>query len=234
MWVYLSNSEILVYKLGIDYSSIDSNTLTVFIKIATEMINDYLEKDYTLTGEIEEQTYWIVDKQNRIFFKVNNKPTSSLNSIKMKAIGWPEIDVDVTKVDFFKSYGYGYINFFSFINNSYFSYPRWLFWMQDNFSLTVKYTIPSNNTPEAVKMACAMLVTNMAKAWINSASTGVQWASWDITWFTSWNYSVEFKDKEMMYQWGIESKRWYLQSNYMTPEVLSLLNPYKSIGQNLI
>ena len=215
------------YKIAKNITTTDYDVqLASLIGMADSWIESYCNRVFG-SGTYTEQYQGVLDSNGRYFFKVKNKPITSITSIDIHFFGVSEaLSVDVDELDVFNAFGYAY---YSWVLDPSIAVIRVEY--RNSFYYNITYVGGESAIPAAVQMAATYIISNTFEYLnrTNSATASGVANVGELSGVKIGSYSETYETSERIFT-KLHSGDIGL---VLTPTVKALLDPYVSKGQNL-
>jgi len=192
------------------------------------MISDWIKKFCGRNFEVAEYTEkkkGLIDYDGKYVFYVKHTPIVSVDSIELKYYGTTAtVDIDTTKLDIFEEGGYIYYGYNIYNTNEVILREEY----KNNFYYTITYT-GGDTVPSPVKLACSYIISDTLKYLDENVVASGSISKGAFKSFKLNEYWEEYESANDLFKTFYDKKSGLIVS----PTVLSLLQPYKQLGQSM-
>ena len=207
---------------GITDTSKDAQ-ISALLPMVSDWIRQFCNRDFESTSYTEKRK-GLIDNLGRYVFFVKNTPIASVTSLTLRYFGTDtDITVDVTKLDVFNDGGYLYY-YRDLRLEGIVLRPEY----QRDFYYTIVYTGGTSEVPGGIKLACSYIVADTLRYLDEGVVASGQVNKGNLKAFTLDEYREEYASANELFKNNFDKKSGLI----VTPTVLSLIQPYRFVGQS--
>lgn len=223
---YVSYQDILNTPVGFDFSTYSQAQLETLAEIATDMINNYLNRDL-LPGRKVKQGETTVTAEGYVYIKAYERPILEVYEAKIRVPWSAKIDLEPSYFELFKQQGYMYYPIRTAFATSLLNYPTIVVGSAEKLIYEIDYEV-GWSIPWPIKYATVMALGNLLLSDFYLNSTGAPSNASTVDSFTSGKYTVNYGSNSNTMGMK-DTGNW---DRIITPDIMAILKKYKSIGQN--